>query len=152
MYTKAMTFLSLMCCAPVCASARWSAICGDGALRCHGEVEYMDPEFARVTRAAAGTGDVLHLVKKYHMSQCVCYNEGTLQQLSDTFHTHAKNKINSLRNSQPQIPSKEACASSRPSEIYTKQRGANKKNRKPSSRQGHKLFKTVPSLQARLHT
>ena len=42
--------------------------------------------------------------------QCVCHHERTLKQFSDTFHTHAQNKINSLKNSQPQIPAQEARA------------------------------------------
>ena len=49
---------------------------------------------------------MLHLKKKYHMCWCVCYYKATLKQFNDTFHTHAKNKFNTLNISQPQIPSK----------------------------------------------
>ena len=47
-----------------------------------------------------------HLKKKYHTCQCVCYYKGTSNQFNDTFHTHAKNNINSLKHYQPQILSK----------------------------------------------
>ena len=40
---------------------------------------------------------MLHLKKKYHTCQCVCYYEGTLKQFQDTFHTHAKKKIKTLK-------------------------------------------------------
>ena len=53
---------------------------------------------------------MLNLETIYHMSWCVCHYERTLKLFND-FHTHAKNKINSLKISQPRIPSKEACAS-----------------------------------------
>ena len=40
---------------------------------------------------------MLRLEKKYHMSQCVCYYEGTLQQFDATYLTHAKSQINALK-------------------------------------------------------
>ena len=47
------------------------------------------------------------------MCQCVYDCEGTSKQFNGTFHTHAKNKTNTMKNSHPQIPSKEAHASFR---------------------------------------
>ena len=60
---------------------------------------------------------MFHLETKYHMSWCVCHYQGTLKQFNDTFHTHAKNNINSLKNSQPQTPSKRKHAP--PSDLLT---------------------------------
>ena len=54
----------------------------------------------------------------------------------DTFHTHAKNKIDSLKNYQPQILSNEAHASFCPSKTtHTQQRGTNKMKESPHPRQ-----------------
>ena len=44
--------------------------------------------------------------------------KGPLKHFNNTFHTHAKNKFNTLKNSQPQIPSKEAQASFCPSKTF----------------------------------
>ena len=53
---------------------------------------------------------------KPHQYWCVYDNEGTLKQFSDTFHTHAKNHINSLKILSLKFLQKEARASFRPSE------------------------------------
>ena len=49
---------------------------------------------------------LLHPEKKYHMCWCVCHCEGKFKQYNDTFRSHAKDNINSLKNSQPHILSK----------------------------------------------
>ena len=56
--------------------------------------------------------------RKPHQYWFVCDYEVTSKQFDDTFHTHTKNNSNSLKNSQPQIPSKEAQASFCPSKTY----------------------------------
>ena len=69
---------------------------------------------------------MLHLTKKYLTCWCVCFCDGTSKQLLDTFHTHAKNNINSLKTSHPQIPSKEAHASFCPSKrVHTAKQSHN---------------------------
>ena len=40
---------------------------------------------------------MLRLEKKHNVCWCVCDYEGALKQFNDTFHTHAKKNINSLR-------------------------------------------------------
>ena len=57
-----------------------------------------------------------------HQHWCVYDYKRTLKQFNDTLHTHAKNNINSLKNSQPQILSK-GSASFRPSETTHKHKG-----------------------------
>ena len=61
----------------------------------------------------------------------VLVREGTLKQINDTFHTQAKNHTNSLKNSQPQIPSEHARVSFCPSKTITQQRGTNKMKESP---------------------
>ena len=58
---------------------------------------------------------MLHLEKKQNICWCVCDYEGTLKQFNDTFHTHAKNNINSLGILSLKFLQKEARASFRPS-------------------------------------
>ena len=93
---------------------------------------------------------MLHLEKKRHMCQCVCHYEGTLKQFTDTFHTHAKNNINSLTNSERQNPAKEAQASFCPSNpIHTTERH-NKMKESPrqanSTQMGSSLAVLLPLL------
>ena len=88
--------------------------------------------FARASRVVHALSSVT--TRKPHQYWCVSDYEGTSKQFNDTFHTHAKNKINSLKNYQHQIPSKEARASSS-SKIYTPRRGTNKMKESPPSRE-----------------
>ena len=66
---------------------------------------------------------MLHLDKKHNMCWCVCYHKGTLKQFNDSFHTHAKNNINSLKMFSLTFLQKEARASFRPSQtVHTTKR------------------------------
>ena len=62
---------------------------------------------------------MLRLEKKHNMCWCVSYYEETLKQFNDSFHTHAKNNINALFNSQPQIPPKGSTRLLSTSKLYT---------------------------------
>ena len=77
---------------------------------------------------------MLHLKTKYHMCWCVCYFEGTLKQFDATFNTHAKNKFNTLKSSQPQFLHK-AKSSFCPSTVHTNMAAQNQMRESSRPRQ-----------------